>query len=206
MEGSQLDEVRAALGGVPELRNLVPPAFLERFHLALPAQYGIVCRDVASRIAQLEALGTTPFLHVITPGPGWRERGEAHLVWLEVALGYCAGQQIELLGPGKGTGFYAERIPPDGGFALHHVGIFQHDLGPSRRAFAEAGIDVAVELGLSLGPLYSVDVAYFDTRSELGCYVELLEFRALGRSKPPTEALVSALARLQRPLRGLFRR
>ncbi len=188
--------------GVSDLAGLVPGGFLRRFRLAEPVQYGMVCRDVSARITELEALGAGPFLHVTTPAPGWRERGVARSVRLEMALGYCAGQQIELLGPGRNTDFYAEKIPPDGGFALHHVGIVQLGLEASRRAFAEAGIEVAIELGLSLGPFYSVDVAYYDTRGELGFYVELLEFRSLGRSTPPTEPLVATLARLMRPLRG----
>ncbi len=196
-------DVLAALG-VSDLATLVPKEHLARFRLAEPSQYGMVCRDVSEQITRLEELGAGPFLHVTTPGPGWRERGVARSVRLEMALGYCAGQQIELLGPGRNTDFYAEKIPPDGGLALHHVGIVQRGLEDSRRAFAEAGIELAIELGLAIGPLYSVEVAYFDTRGELGFYVELLDFRTLGRSTPPTETLVASLARLQRPLRGLF--
>jgi hypothetical protein len=194
--------VLAALGGVADLASLIPEDFRRRFHLAEPVQYGMVCRDVSERIAQLEALGAGPFLHATTRPPGWKERGVARKVRVELALGYCAGQQIELLGPGENTRLYAERIPADGGFALHHVGIAQLGLEASRLAFQKAGIETAVEMGIRIGPLYSVDVAYYDTRDALGFYVELFEFRSFGRHAPLTEGLISRLARLQRLLPG----
>ena len=191
----------SALGGLPDLEVLVPPAFRERFQLAEPMQYGMVCRDSPEKIDQLEALGAGPFVHGHTRLPGWRERGVPRKVSTEVALGYCGGQQIELLGPGTNTDHYAEKIPADGGFALHHVGIAQLGLAASRRAFEAAGVEPVVELGLRIGPLYSVEVVYFDTRDELGCYVELLEFRSLGRHVPLGEGVISGLGALQRRLR-----
>ena len=126
------EDVLAALGGVRDLERLIPHDFRERFRLAEPMQYGMVCREVSDRIAQLEALGAGPFLHVTTGPPGWRERGVARKVRTEMALGYCAAQQIELLGPGENTDFYAEKIPADGGFALHHhLFVDGHRSGPS---------------------------------------------------------------------------
>ena len=195
------EDVLAAMGGVPDLVGLIPAAFRERFQLAEPMQYGMVCRDFPDKIARLEALGAGPFVHANVGIPGWRERGVARKVRVEVALGYCAGQQIELLGPGTNTNHYAEKIPADGGFALHHVGIAQPGLEASRRAFAAAGIEAAVELGMKIGPLYSLEGAYYDTRDELGFYVELLEFRSFGRHVPPTEGMISWLGGLQRRLR-----
>ncbi len=195
------DEVLAAMGGVPDLTSLIPASFRARFHLAEPMQYGMVCRDFPEKIARLEALGAGPFVHGKVGQPGWREHGVARRVRNEVALGYCTNQQIELLGPGTNTEHYAEKIPADGGFALHHVGIAQLGLAASRRAFAEAGIEAVVELGLKMGPLYSMEVAYFDTRDELGFYVELLEFRSFGRHVPLGEGLISVIGRLQRRLR-----
>jgi hypothetical protein len=44
------------------------------------------------------------------------------------------------------SGVYAEKIPADGGFALHHVGIAQLGLAASRRALTEAGIEAVVEV------------------------------------------------------------
>jgi hypothetical protein len=195
------DDVLAAMGGVPDLTRLLPASFRARFHLAEPMQYGMVCRDLPDKIARLEALGAGPFVHGKVGLPGWWEHGVARKVRNEVALGYCANQQIELLGPGTNTDLYAEKIPADGGFALHHVGIAQLGLAASRRAFAEAGIEAVVELGLRIGPLYSIEGAYYDTRDELGFYVELLEFRSFGRHVPLGEGLISAIGGLQRRLR-----
>lgn len=195
-------DVLAALGSVPDLGSLVAPAFLERFQLAAPMQYGIVCRDVPAGIRRLESLGAGPFLHARTRAPGWTERGERKAVVTDMALGYVEHQQVELLGPGEGTDLYAEKIPADGGFALHHVGIAQLGMHRIKPALAGAGFPAVVELGLKIGPLYSVDVAYFDTRDELGFYVEILEFTMLGKHAPMTEALVTRLARLQRLLGG----
>jgi hypothetical protein len=194
------DNVLAVMGGVRDLTDLIPAAFRERFQLAEPMQYGMVCRDMPDKIARLEALGAGPFVHGTVGLPGWKEHGVARKVRNEVALGYCEKQQVELLGPGSNTDLYAEKIPADGGFALHHVGIAQLGLAASRRAFAEAGIEAVVELGMNFGPLYSIDVAYFDTRDELGFYVELLEFRSFGRHLPLGEGLISAVGGLQRRL------
>ena len=196
------DDVLAAMGGVGDLVDLIPASFRERFQLAEPMQYGMVCRDFPDKIARLEALGAGPFVHGKVGLPGWREHGVARKVRNEVALGYCAGQQIELLGPGTNTDHYAEKIPADGGFALHHVGIAQLGLAASRRAFGDAGIEAVVEMGMKMGPLYSVEVVYYDTRDELGFYLELLEFRSFGRHVPLGEGLISTIGGFQRRLRG----
>ena len=108
---------------------------------------------------------------------------------------------LELLGPGENTDLYREKIPADGGFALHHVGITQLGMHRVKPALAEAGFAAVVELGMRIGPIYSVDVAYFDTRDELGFYLEILEFKTFGRHSPLTEKLVSRIGRLQRPFR-----
>jgi hypothetical protein len=194
-------DILAAMGGVPDLTGLIPASFRARFHLAEPMQYGMVCRDLPDKIARLEALGAGSFVHGEVGFPGWREHGVARKVRNEVAVGYCANQQIELFGPGTNTDVYAEKLPADGGFALHHAGIAQLGLAASRRAFAEAGIEAVVEVGLKIGPLYSVEAAYYDTRHELGFYVELVEFRSFGRHVPLGEGLISAIGGLQRRLR-----
>jgi hypothetical protein len=198
---SAKQDVLAAFGGIPDLESLVPAAFLRRFGLGEPTQYGIVCRDVRAGIDRLEAIGAGPFLHAEVRPPGWTERGERKSVLTQMALGYVDHQQVELLGAGENTDLYAEKIPGDGGFALHHVGIAQLGMGRAKPALADAGFPPVVELGMRIGPLYSVDVAYFDTRDELGFYLEILEFTAFGRHAPLTEKLVSRIARLQRRFR-----
>jgi hypothetical protein len=57
------------------------------------------------------------------------------------------------------------------------------------------------QLGLKIGPLHSIEAADYDTRDELGFYVELLEFRSFGRHVPLGEGLISAIGGLQRRLR-----
>ena len=191
-----------ALGGVADLGSLIPPAFRKRFQLSEPTQYGIVCLDVAAGIRRLEALGAGPFLHARVRPPGWTERGERKSVLTDMALGYVDHQQIELLGPGENTNLYTEKIPADGSFALHHVGIAQLGMDRVKPALADAGFPPVVELGMRIGPLYSVAVTYFDARDELGFYLEILEFTMFGRHAPLTEGLVSRIARAQRVLRA----
>jgi hypothetical protein len=119
-----------------------------------------------------------------------------------MSLGYVEHQQVELLGPGEITDLYTQKIPADGSFALHHVGIAQPGMSRIKRALADAGYPPVVEIGMRIGPLYSVDVAYFDTRDELGFYVEILDFMAFGKPAPLGEKLISRIARTQ----GLFRK
>jgi hypothetical protein len=118
-----------------------------------------------------------------------------------MSLGYVDHQQIELLGPGDNTDLYTQKIPADGSFALHHVGIAQPGMARTKQALAAAGYPPVVEIGMRIGPFYSVDVAYFDTRDELGFYVEVLDFTAFGKPAPLTEKLISRIARLQRLFR-----
>ena len=199
---SPKQDVLAAFGGIPDLDELIPADFLRRFELSEPTQYGIVCQDVRAGIGRLEAIGAGPFLYAEMRPPGWTERGERKPVLAQMALGYVDHQQIELLGPGENTNLYTEKIPTDGSFALHHVGIAQLGMGRAKPSLTDAGYPPIVEIGMRIGPIYSVDVAYFDTRDELGFYLEILEFTAFGRHAPLTEKLVSRIGRLQR----LFRR
>jgi hypothetical protein len=190
------------LGGIPDLQSLVPSGFLQRFGLAAPTQYGTVCQDVRGGLGRLERCGAGPFLYADTRPPGWTERGERRPVRTPMALGYVDHQQIELLGPGENTDFYREKVPSDGSFALHHVGIAQPGLAGARRALEQAGFPPVVEIGMRIGPLYTVDVVYFETRDELGFYLEILQFKAFGRHAPLTEGLVSTIGRLQRRFRS----
>jgi hypothetical protein len=194
-------EISQALGGIADLDSLVPNAFCARFDLGRPGQYGMVCRDVRAGIEELEALGSGPFLHVTTSPPGWTERGMKKSVVTEMALGYADHQQIELLGPGKNTDLYSEKIPSHGGINLHHVGFFAFGIERLRDELPDAGYPVVVDLGMRIGPLYSVAVSYFDTREELGFYLEILDFRLLGRPSPLTEGLVSGIGRVQKRFR-----
>ena len=192
-------EILRKIGG-RDFDALVDPAFLRRFGLSRPGQYGVVCADVSASIDMLEGLGATPFIHATTAAPGWTERGEKKPVQVEMAMGYTDGEQIELLGPGENTDFYREAVPTDGSMALHHVCCMQDNLADLRRRLAAGGFPLVVEGGVNIG-LLSTHFAYFDTRDELGVWLEIAEYRLLGRHRPPSEAFITRLAKLQRRLR-----
>ena len=195
---SRADIIRA-IGG-RDFDALVDPAFLRRLGLTRPAQYGVVCADVDGAVDILEDCGATPFLRANTPAPGWTERGEKKSVRVEMAMGYTEGEQIELLGPGENTDFYREAIPADGSMALHHVCCMQDNLDMMTKRLHAAGFPLVVEGGVNVG-LISTRFAYFDTRDELGIWLEIARYRLLGRHAPPTEAFITRLARLQRRFR-----
>lgn len=198
---STKSDVLAEFGDIADLPELIPQAFRDRFDLGAPAQYGIVCEDVPGGILRLESLGAGPFLYADTAPPGWTERGESHKVTVPMALGYVDHEQVELLGAGTNTNHYADKIPSDGGFALHHVAIAQLGMSEAKPALSAAGYPPVVEIGMRIGSIYTVDVAYFDTRDELGFYLEILEFTRFGKHAPLTESLVSRIGKIQRALR-----
>ena len=142
------EQVLAALGGIPDLAGLIPADFLSRFGLDTPTQYGIVCQDVRAGIRRLEVLGAGPFLYTEARPPGWTEGGERKSVRTQMSLGYVEHEQIELLGPGENTTLYREKIPADGSFALHHVGIAQLGLDRVHAALTAAGYPPVVRIGM----------------------------------------------------------
>jgi len=191
-------DIITRLGG-RSLCELIDPAFLGEHGLSRPAQYGMVCGDVAGEIRQLEALGATPFLHATMDAPGWTEQGRKKKVKVEMAMGYTGQEQIELLGPGVNTDFYRDAIPGDGALTLHHVCCMQNNLAQLKRQLPRAGYPLYLEGGINIG-LISTHFAYFDTREVLGLWLEVAQYRVLGRHRPPTEAFITGLARLQRRL------
>jgi len=184
--------------GCDDLSELVDPKFLKEFGLVTPEQYGMVCQNVTDQIANLEALGAGPFLHATLKMPNWKEYGEQKEAYAEMSLGYSNGQQIELLGEGKNIDIYKEKIPADGSIALHHVCVFQKDIVELERRLNAAGYATAGSGYIGLTGLYSTTVRYIDTRETLGIYLEMVEYRLLGRHTPPGERIISAIAKLQR--------
>jgi hypothetical protein len=191
-------QITRKLGG-KTLTQLVPADFLTHFELSPPAQYGMVCGDVAAEIDELEALGCTPFVHANMDAPGWTEMGEKKKVKVEMAMGYTDDGQIELLGPGANTDFYRNAIPKSGTLTLHHVCCNQNNLSQLKRRLPKNGYPLYLEGGINIG-LLSTHFAYFDTRDELGVWLEIAQYRLLGRHTPPTEAFITRLAKLQRRL------
>jgi hypothetical protein len=194
-------EIIEALGG-RHFGELIPAGFLARFGLSPPSQYGMVCADVSAEVARLELLGTTDFFHAHMEAPGWTEFREKTTVEktkvkVEMALGYSDDEQIELLGPGVNTSFYMETIPPDGSLTLHHVCCNQNNIEELKQMLPAAGFPLYVCGGVNIG-LLSTYFAYFDTRDELGFFLEIAQYRLLGGHRPPTEKFISRLARMQR--------
>jgi hypothetical protein len=185
----------ASLLGVDALDLLVAKDFLHDFGLAAPAQYGMVAADVTGAADALETAGAGPFLRASLPAPNWVEAGETRKVRTELAIGYSDTEQIEVLGAGTGTDFYSDRIASDVALTLHHVGMFQLDVADSAERLNLAGYQTAVEGGIGLG-IYSTRFAYFDTRAELGFYLEIVAFEFLGRHVPPGPTAIANLARV----------
>ena len=189
-----------AVLGVGALDSLIEPEFLARFELDPPRQYGMVAADVGGAVDRLEEAGAGPFLKATVPAPGWTEGGHKRKVRTELALGYQGDDQIEVLGAGEGTDIYAPAIPDDGSLGFHHVGIFQAELDAISQRLGSAGYPNVVRGGLHLG-IYSTQFAYFDTRDELGCYLEVVEFKLLGDHSPPGKGVIEGLAKLMRRFR-----
>lgn len=183
--------------GCGDLPTLVDPEFLSAHGLSEPMQYGMVCADVDHHIQELEALGAGPFLRAHPDGPGWTENGIKKQVKIDLALGYSNGQQVELLGPGKGTHFYVDKIPENGSVALHHICTSQaiDELEPRMNA---AGFPTIIEQKTGIKGLLTMRVRYFDTLKALGFYVEVIEWRLFGRLVHPGEKWVTRLAKMQR--------
>lgn len=184
------------LGG-RSLHDIVPADFLAHFNLSIPGQYGMVCADVDAELQSLEALGATPFIHAHMDAPGWTEAGERKKVSVDMAMGYTGDEQIELLGPGVNTDFYRDAIPDDGALTLHHVCCMQNNIEELKRKLPKAGYPLYLEGGVNMGVI-STYFAYFDTRDQLGVWLEIAQYRVLGRHRPPTAAFITRLAKLQR--------
>jgi len=184
--------------GCDDIAELVDPKFLQEFGLDIPGQYGMVCQDVKAQIANLEALGAGPFVSAMMKMPNWKEYGEPKDAYADMALGYSNGQQVELLGEGKNIDLYKPVIPADGSIGLHHACVFQENIVELERRLNNAGYVTAGSGYIGVTGLYSTTVRYLDTRDTLGIYLELVEYRMLGRHAPPGEKVISGLAKIQR--------
>ena len=154
---------------------------------------------MAACVRRAEALGAGPFLHVTIPAPNWVERGELIKdCKLEVALGYAGDRQVEFLGPGHGTQHYARELV-DTDVVFHHVGIYQRGMDELAANITNAGYPEVVRGGVTLGKALSFDFRYFDSRADLGIYLEVQDFRLLDRELSIEPAL-RAYAKLKTAL------
>ncbi|MFN7950730.1 MAG: VOC family protein [bacterium] len=183
---------------LPSFDDVLPAAFRRDLGLDPATQYGVACRDVPRAIADAEALGGGPFLRARVSPPHWTERGVRRRAHLDFALGYCDDVQLEFLGPGKGTRFYADALG-DADTILHHVGVYQRGLASLTERLERAGHVTVVSGGVRLGPLARFQFRYFDTRAALGIYLEILDFAWLGDHPIPMRPFIERAARLRSP-------
>lgn len=189
--------------GCDDLDTLVPQSFLDRFGLDTPRQYGMVCADVKASAEELQGLGCSPFLRIKSDIKGWWERdgspnngGSRKTVTTDAAFGYSNGQQVELLGPGANSTLYTDKIPADGSIALHHVCVMQFGIEDIERHLNEAGYPTHISGDVGGGP-FKTRFRYFDTREELGFWLEVCEYALFGRHAPPSEGFITFFAKLQ---------
>ena len=181
---------------LPDVEEQIPRDVFYQLGLKFPQQYAIGCRDVAGCVRRAEALGAGPFLHVTIPAPNWVERGERIKgCKLEVALGYAGDRQVELLGPGIGTQHYARELV-DRDIVFRHVGIYQRGMNELARSIESAGYPEVVRGGVSFGKALSFDFRYFDSRHDLGIYLEVQDFSILNR-EISTEPILRGYAKLK---------
>ena len=194
---SDHEKILAALG-CNDLSTLIPQRFLDQFGLNAPSQYGMICRDVPTGIQQLESLGTSPFFHLKAKVKGWREAGETKTVGTDAAFGYTQGQQIELLGPGENTNLYTDTMPSDNSIKLHHICVLQFGLDNIEAQLNTAGYATHIAGDVGKKGIYRTRFRYFDTRAELGFWLEVTEYETLGKHSPPSEGLITSVANIQK--------
>jgi hypothetical protein len=166
---------------LPHVEERISRDVFYKLGLKFPQQYAIAARDVARCVRRAEAVGAGPFLHGTIPAPNWVERGEPIKdCKLEVALGYAGDRQVEFLGPGHGTKHYTDALQ-DTDVAFHHVGIYQNGMTEIAPRLENAGYPEVVRGGISFGKALSFDFRYFDSRAELGIYLEIQDFSYFGR-------------------------
>jgi hypothetical protein len=191
---------------LPNFDSILSEDFRARYGLAQARQYGIACQNVKAECATSEALGAGPFLPANIPAPNWVENGQPiNPCKLEFALGYAEDHQVEFLGPCNGTSFYSDALQGREN-TLHHIGIYQNGSDEIEERLNKDGIKTAVTGGVVIGKLLGFEFKYFDTRDELGCYLELLDFRMLNGIQISVETPVKELARLHSFLFGSLAR
>jgi hypothetical protein len=166
---------------LPHVEERIPRDVFYKLGLKFPQQYAIAARDVRRCVKRAEALGAGPFIVATIPAPNWVERGRLIKdCKLELALGYAGDRQVEFLGPGQGTQHYAEALE-DADVAFHHVGIYQKGMETIGPTLESRGYPEVVRGGVTIGKALSFDFRYFDSRHDFGLYLEIQDFRLLGR-------------------------
>jgi hypothetical protein len=94
-------------------------------------------------------------------------RGKQVEADVSYAFGYSGPVQIQLIATHDDTpSIYREMFAP-GAEGFHHVAIYSEDLAGDRQHMLNNGLDLAVEMWSG------ADVAYYDARPQIGCFVEI---------------------------------
>lgn len=130
-------------------------------------QLGYYVEDIDTTANQMAKLfGAGPFIDTGESSPEvCIFRGKESDLTTRVAMGQFADLQIELIQvTSEGENVYSEMSH----YGLHHLCIWSDDVEKSIQEFLDAGFDLAMRL-TSVG----IEVAYFDCRDSLGCYIEI---------------------------------
>lgn len=172
--------------------NDLARAFRDKHSLPPVHQLGLVASDVERAASALEKRGIGPFFIARGSPVLWCERAQERRVRGKMGLSYYRGIELELLEPLEGSDFYKDSLDPQGGIALHHLGVLVQNVDTWAEGLAAAGVPVWVRGTLQMGPV-NVDFAYMDTVGALGYVFEFICWR-MGdlRFRPPPRLLRGA--------------
>ena len=92
------------------------------------------------------------------------------------AFGYAGGGQIQLIQLHDDVSSIYHEMFPRGQEGFHHVAILSEDFDRDCADFANEGLSLALEMWTG------ANVAYFDARPQIGCFVEVIEGNEAARA------------------------
>lgn len=129
-----------------------------------------VVPDLEKAMQQWLSMGVGPFFRRDADYPDALYRGRPEPLAFKGALAQAGPVQIELIQQtSKGPSAYRD-IVPEGGSGFHHMCRIVHDVAGEIARLRARGIEMASEFR-SVG---GAQVAYADTRREMGCMLELV--------------------------------
>ncbi|QPI74904.1 VOC family protein [Sphingobium sp. Cam5-1] len=129
-----------------------------------------VVTDLDDAMERWLSMGVGPFLRRDSDYPDALYRGRPEPLAFKAALAQAGPVQIELIQQtSKGPSAYRDMVP-EGQTGFHHMCRIVHNVGEEIRRLRARGIEMASEFR-SVG---GAQVAYADTRNELGCMLELV--------------------------------
>jgi catechol 2,3-dioxygenase-like lactoylglutathione lyase family enzyme len=104
-----------------------------------------------------------------------KHRGTPTSTTFHIAVAQAGGVQIELAQQvSEGAYAYNEVFPNGSEGGLHHIAIYVADYDAAMKHFTDQGFEPSVE-----GVFGTMRFAYVDTRSSLGCMVEIIEHNVM---------------------------